>query len=271
MSTSQSAYDYSRYEALRLDKKDGVMTITLSNPGRRNATNPTMSAELTRIWEDVWLDPEVRVIVLQGDGADFCAGADASRLGGRFDVANPVFPMTRLAKKHAYAILDCEKPTIAKVRGAAYGVGVTLALACDLVYAAPGAKFRDSHVRVGLVAGDGGVLLWPALGALRRAKEALMLGDPISAEDAAEIGLINRVIPDEELDGYVDGVVQRLLAQPPHALNYTKASLNVALKQMTGAAFETSIAYEAYTFKTEDFTEATRAHVEKRKPTFRGK
>jgi enoyl-CoA hydratase len=211
------------------------------------------------------------VIVVQGDGADFCAGADPSRLGGRFDVANPTFPMTRVAKKHAYSILDCEKPTIAKVRGAAYGVGVTLALACDLVYAAPSARFRDSHVRLGLVAGDGGVLLWPAMGALRRAKEALMLGDPISAQDAADIGLINRVVPDEELDAYVDGIAQRLLAQPPHALNFTKASLNLALKQMTGAAFEASIAYEAYTFKTDDFVEATRAIAEKRPPNYRGK
>ena len=271
MTTVEGAYDYSRYTALGLDKKDGVMTITLSNPGRRNATTPAMSAELATIWDDLWLDPEVRVIVIQGDGADFCAGADVSRLGSRGDGGAPAFPVTRVAKKHAYGILDCEKPTIAKVRGAAYGLGVTLALACDLVYAAPGAKFCDSHVRVGLVAGDGGVLLWPALGALRRAKEALMLGDPISAHDAAEIGLINRVIADDELDAHVDKVVQRLLSQPPHALNYTKASLNIALKQMTGAAFEASIAYEAYTFKTEDFAEATRAFADKRTPTYRGK
>lgn len=271
MTAADGSYDYSRYTALRLDKKDGVMTITLSNPGRRNATTPGMSAELTRIWDDLWLDPEVRVIVIQGDGSDFCAGADTGRLEGRFEVTNPVFPMTRVAKKHAYGILDCEKPTIAKVRGVAYGIGVTLSLACDLVYAAPGARFCDPHVRVGLVAGDGGVLLWPALGALRRAKEALMLGEPISAEDAADIGLINRVVPDDELDAHVDNVVQRLLAQPPHALNYTKASLNLALKQMTGPAFEASLAYEAYTFKTEDFKEATRAFVEKRPANFRGK
>ena len=266
---SAQPYDYSRYVGLKLDKRDGLMTITLSNPGKRNATTPDMSAELTTIWDDVWRDPEVRVILIQGEGADFCSGADTSRVG-TYAPNNPVFPMTRNAKKHAYGIIDCEKPVVAKVRGVAYGIGVTLALASDLVYASETARFCDSHVKLGMVAGDGGVLLWPAMGALRRAKEALLLGEPISARDAEEIGLINRALPDDQLDAHVDGIIERLLAMPPHAVNYTKATLNLALKQMTGAAFEASLGYQAYSLKMDDFKEATRAFVEKRKGDFKG-
>jgi enoyl-CoA hydratase len=230
-----------------------------------------MSEELTSIWDDIWQDDEVLVVVIQGEGDDFCAGADTSRLKSRDDVAAPTFSPTRKMKKHAYGIIDCEKPVIAKVRGVAYGVGLTLALAADLVYAAEGAQFCDPHVRLGMVAGDGGVLLWPALGALRRAKEALLLGEALSAQEAMEIGLINRVLPDNELDAHVNKVVSRLLEMPPHAMNYTKTCLNLALKQMTGAAFEASIAYEAYSFKTDDFKEATRSFAEKRKGKFVGK
>lgn len=267
----QDPIDYSRYKGLKLDKRNGVMTVTLSNPGRRNATTLAMSQELTTIWDDVWQDDEVAIIVIQGDGADFCAGADTSRLGSRSEGKSPLFAPTRKMKKHAYGMIECEKPVVAKVRGAAYGVGLTLALAADLVYASENARFCDPHVKLGMVTGDGGVLLWPAMGALRRAKEALMLGEALSATEAFEIGLINRVLPDDQLDGHVDGIVSRLLEMPPHALNYSKVSLNLALKQMTGAAFEASIGYEAYSMKTEDFQEATRAFSEKRKGKFAGK
>ncbi|HJT41430.1 MAG TPA: enoyl-CoA hydratase-related protein [Sphingobium sp.] len=267
----EGSYDYSRYSGLLLEKRDGVMTITLSNPGRRNATTPEISMELTTIWDDVWQDDDVKVIVLQGEGKDFCAGADTGRLKTREDAPSPLFEMTRKAKKHALRIIDCEKPVIAKVRGVAYGIGLTLALAADLVYASEDARFCDPHVKLGMVAGDGGVLLWPAMGAFRRAKEALLLGETVSAMDALEIGLINRVLPDDQLDDHVATIARRLCDMPSHAVNYTKASLNVALKQMTGAAFETSVAYQAYSMKTDDFKEATKAFVEKRKGDFKGR
>ncbi|KHK88984.1 enoyl-CoA hydratase/isomerase family protein [Novosphingobium malaysiense] len=272
MNRQPGNHDYTRYTALQLDKQEGLLTITLSNPGKRNATTPQMSSELTTIWDDAWQDPEVRVILIQGDGADFCAGADTSRLGGnRYSGNTPVFPMTRNAKKHAYGIIDCEKPVVAKVRGVAYGVGVTLALAADLTYASETARFCDSHVKLGMATGDGGVLLWPAMGALRRAKEALLLGDVIPAQEAADLGLINRALPDDELDAHVDAIIERLLALPPHAMSYSKVSLNLALKQMTGTAFEASAAYQAYTMKTEDFLEAGQALREKRKGDFKGR
>jgi enoyl-CoA hydratase len=271
------SHDYSRYSGLGLSLSDGIMTVTLSNPGRRNAISPRQGDELVTIWEDLWEDPEVRVIILTGEGDDFCSGADVSSLARKAEQAGapearvkPVNQTSRKARKHVYGILDCEKPVIAKVRGVAYGLGVNLALACDMVFAAPGARFCDSHVKAGLVAGDGGVLLWPLLVGMHRAKEYLMTGDPVPAEKAADIGLINGCIPDNQLDAHVQALAEKLRDLPPHAVNYTKAALNVAMRQMTGAAFEMSLGYEIYTMRTNDFREATDAMIGKRKGKFRG-
>lgn len=275
--SAAGAYDYSRYTGLGLSKSDGIMTITLSNPGRKNAVTPVQSEELTRIWDDVWLDPEVRVVIITGEGGDFCSGADVAGLAQRAaggqaaaPAVKPVHSVSRAAKKHVYGILDCEKPIISKVRGVAYGMGVNIALACDMVYAAPGARFCDSHVKAGMVAGDGGVLIWPLLIGMHRAKEYLMTGEPVLAEKAAEIGLINGCIPDDQLDAHVQMMAEKLRDLPPHAVNYTKAALNVAMKQMTGAAFEMSLGYEIYSMGMNDFKEATTAFVEKRKGAFKG-
>jgi enoyl-CoA hydratase len=267
---------YSHYEGLHLSLSEGIMTITLSNPGRRNAITQIQGDELVTIWEDVWDDPEVRVIILTGDGGDFCSGADMSGLAKKAQgvastsAVQPVNVTSRKARKHVCGILDCEKPILAKVRGVAYGLGVNLALACDMVFAAPGARFCDSHVKAGLVAGDGGVLLWPLLVGMHRAKEYLMTGEPVPAEKAADIGLINACVADDQLDAHVQAMAERLRDLPPHAVNYTKAALNVAMRQMTGAAFEMSLGYELYSMKMNDFREATQAFVEKRKGVYRG-
>ncbi len=272
MPVAESEHDYSRYTALKLDLAQGIMTVTLSNPGKKNAATPRMNEELTTIWDDLWLDPAVRVIILTGDGGDFCSGVDLSGLSGKLSgrLPNPVNPTTRSARKHVMNILECEKPILAKVRGVAFGMGVNLALACDMVFAAEGARLCDSHVRAGMAAGDGGVLLWPLAIGFHRAKEYLMLGEPVPAKVAEEIGLINRCLPDADLDAHVQTIAEKLRDLPPHAVNYTKVSLNTALKSMTAAAFEASLAYELYTMNTKDFREAVSAFAEKRKGVYRG-
>jgi enoyl-CoA hydratase len=273
MSTDESAYDYSRYTALKLDLAEGIMTVTLSNPAKKNAVTPKMSEELTTVWEDLSLDPAVKVIILTGEGKEFCSGVDLSTQTERFAgqrTTSPVNATTRHARKHVMGILDCEKPTLAKVRGVAYGMGVNMALACDMVFVAEGARLCDSHVTMGMVAGDGGVLLWPLAVGIHRAKEYLMTGEPVPAKVAEDIGLVNRCLPDDELDDHVQSRAVKLRDLPPHAVNYTKMSLNFALKQMTSSAFETSLAYEIYTMGMEDFKEATNAFLEKRKGVFQG-
>lgn len=266
--------DYGRYEALKIERQGRILTITLSNPGRKNAVTPQMSVELAHVWQDVWDDPEASVVILTGEGDSFCSGADLSILDKSSDTDARTVPLnitTRMARRHVMGILDLEKPVIAKVRGPAYGLGANLALASDLVFAAPNARICDSHVKAGLVAGDGGVLLWPLAIGFHRAKEYLLTGEPVTAEEAERIGLINRVIPDEELDSHVEAFANKLCALPPHAVNYTKSSLNIALKQMAQAAFETSLAYEAYSMRMDDHKEALAAFAEKRTGNFKGK
>ena len=263
-----------RYEALKVSMEGGIVTVMLSNPRRKNAITPLMSQELAAVWDDLADDPQVKVVIFTGEGADFCAGADfsAERPGRAGDEeVRPVNWVTRAARKHVLGILECEKPVLAKVRGVAYGMGVSMALACDMVFAAPEARFCDSHVKMGLAAGDGGVLLWPLLVGFHRAKEYLMTGTPVAADVAERIGLINRCVPSDELDAQVQAMAETLRDLPPHAVNYTKMALNAAMKQMTGAAFEASLGYELYTMGMEDYAEAAGAFVEKRKGTFKGK
>ena len=265
--------DYAGYTALKLARKDRILTVTLSNPGRRNAITPAMSEELARIWEDVWEDEETAVAILTGEGDSFCAGADLALLQESGD--KPARPTvlngtTRTVRKHVMGILDCEKPVIAKLRGPAFGLGATLALACDMVFASPSVRICDSHVKAGLVAGDGAVLLWPLAIGFHRAKEYLMTGEPVPAEIAERIGLINRVLPDDALDAHVQALAEKLRDLPPHAVNYTKVGLNVALKQMTQSGFEAALAYEVYSMRMRDHQEAMSAFREKRRGIFEG-
>ena len=268
------ASPYEKYQELGLHLAEGVMTVTLNNPARRNATTPQMSLELTTIWQDLGIDPEVKVIILTGAGDDFCSGADLSARARRTEDSTahrPVHPVSNRARKHIYSLLECEKPVLAKVRGVAYGIGASLALGCDMVFAAEGARFCDSHVKAGMVAGDGGVLLWPLLIGPHRAKQFLMTGDPVPAELAASMGLINRCVPNPELDETVLAMAHKLRDLPPHAVNYTKASINIALRQMTGSAFEASLAYELYSLGMQDCQEAAAAFAEKRPGKYQGR
>jgi len=267
--------DYSRYRELKLSLDDGIMTVTLSNPGKRNAVTMRMAEELSMIWEDIWADTNIKAAILTGEGGDFCAGADISQLSQASspDAAAPVSYVhraTRHGRKHVMGIIECEKPVIAKVRGVAYGMGVSMALACDMVFVSDTARICDSHVKVGLVAGDGGVLLWPLAVGMHRAKEYLMTGEPLSGKLAEEIGLVNRCLPDAELDQHVDSMIAKLVSLPPHAVNYTKVAMNQAMKQMSYGAFETSLAYEVYTMGMDDVEEAARAFLEKRKGQYTG-
>jgi enoyl-CoA hydratase len=265
------AIDPSRYDWIKIDKReDGVATLVLNNPRRKNAVPRPMHRELERIWDEIDADDDIRVVVLTGEGDAFCAGTDLSVQDQDNQEGRKGRPPTRSARRLFWNMLDAEKPIIAKVRGPAYGVGVNIALACDMVIAAEGARFCDSHVRMGIAPGDGGAALFPLLLGFHRAKEYLMLGEPIEARKAAELGLINYCVAEAELDAFVDGYARRLAAGAPLAISYGKMSVNLLLKQMTAGAFETSLAYDQLTLFTDDHKEGARAFLEKRPPSFKG-
>jgi enoyl-CoA hydratase len=266
--------DLESYTALKLSQVNAVLTITLSNPGKKNAYTPAMGRELDRVWREVDYDESVRVVVLTGEGDAFCAGLDLSYLSGTSDEAGSKSPkrgQIKGTRTRIYDMLDCETPIISKVRGPAFGLGVNLCLAADIVVAAENAVFCDSHVKNGIAAGDGGVALFPLLIGFHRAKEALMLGRRIGAQQAADMGLINHCVPDDELDTVVDGLATEICESAPLAVSWTKLAVNVLLKQLIVGGFETSVAYDMLSLGTDDVKEGATAFLEGKKPKFNGR
>jgi len=168
-------------------------------------------------------------------------------------------------------MLDLDKPIIAAVNGAAVGLGATIALFCDIIIAAETARFGDTHVRAGVVAGDGGAVMWPLLVGPAKAKELLMTGDIIDAKEAERIGLVNKVVPLADLLPTARELARRLANGPTLAIAWTKHSINKRIKQDVNLLIDASLASENLTFLTEDHKEAARAFVEKREPKFKGR
>lgn len=260
-----------RYENLLITREGRKLTITMNRPDSLNAANVLLHEELAHVFYDVASDPDSDVIVFTGAGRAFSAGGDIPWMQDAID--NPVmFEQTaREAKRIVYSMLDLEKPLIAKVNGHATGLGATLALFCDIVIASEKAKIGDPHVSIGYVAGDGGPAIWPQLIGFSRAKEYLMTGELMTAEKAAQIGLINYAVPPEELDQFVDDFADKLLNGATKAIRWTKIVTNLELKRIVHSIMDASVAYEALSNITEDHQEAVKAFSEKRSPSFTGK
>ena len=174
-------------------------------------------------------------------------------------------------KKILQGILDCTKPIICRMNGDAMGLGATIALYCDIIIADRTARIADPHVKVGLVAGDGGAMIWPQLIGYARAKQYLLTGDMLTAEDAAQIGLINFAVPAEELDAKVAEWANKFARGAPKAISWSKATINIGLKMQLAAMVDAGFALEVVSSRTEDYAEAVHAFYDKRKPQFRGK
>jgi enoyl-CoA hydratase len=264
--------DYSAYtQNLRVELRDSILTITLYNPERRNANTPAMHTALSRIWDDVHEDPDVNVAILTGAGQAFSAGGNLVNMQRSIDDEREWYRMVPEAKRIVYRMLECDKPIIARVNGDAIGLGSTLALACDIIVAFDTARSGDPHVNLGLVAGDGGALLWPQAIGFPRAKELLLTGAIIDARRAEQIGLINYAVPAEQLDAKVNELAQRLARGASKAIRWTKNALNLPLRQLAHPLLELGLATESLSKFSADHQEAVRAFGEKRDPRFTGR
>lgn len=257
------------FDTIALARKGRLLTITLNRPDKLNAVDQQMHKDLVDVFTFVSEDKHSDIVVLTGAGRAFSAGGDLAHLSDT--AAQPeLFDVdVRHAKRIVYAILDLDKPLICRLNGHAVGLGATIALLCDIVFAADNAKIGDPHVNLGLVAGDGGAIVWPQRIGLARAKEYLMTGDLVTAKKAEEMGLINHCVPASELDASVDGFCQRLLNGSTNAIRWTKVLLNLELKQIAHAVMDPGIAYEAVTVRSTDYREAVDALRNKRTPVFR--
>ncbi len=241
--------DYDRYEFINFEREERILTATLNRPTSLNAVHAELHTELVEMYADFDKDDEADVMILTGAGRGFCSGGDIA--GGLLtgdDLEGTKERIFREARRLIVNILEVDKPILAAVNGPAAGLGVTLALFCDIVYASERARLGDTHVKVGVVAGDGGAVIWPLLVGVNRAKELLMTGDMLDAEEAFRIGLVNHVVPHEQLMESVRDRARQLVSGSTMAIRGTKKSVNAYLKWMVNQVLDNSMLLEKECF-----------------------
>lgn len=261
--------DYSHYRYIKTERVGKVLVVTWNRPEALNAVNGDLHREMSTIFADIAGDQEAHAIMLTGTGRAFCAGGDIKWME---DLQGPgaLDRTIKEGRKIIIDMLELEQPIIAAVNGPAIGLGATIALFSDVIFAAENAKIADPHVQVGVVAGDGGAVIWPWLVGVARAKEYLMTGDAVTAQEAERIGLINHVVPADQLHAKALEFATRLASGPSKAIRWTKVSVNKILRDTVNSVLDTSMALEGHTFHTADHQEAKKAFIEKRPPKFTG-
>jgi enoyl-CoA hydratase len=259
------------FSTLRFEHIGAVLRVTIAHPtSKLNAVDEALHHDLTQLFAGLKRETQARAVVLTGEGKAFSAGGDFDWFPQLQEPAR-LEALRRDAKQLIWDLLDVEIPIVAALNGHAMGLGASIALLCDVIFMADTATIGDPHVRVGIVAGDGGVAIWPLAVGPARAKEYLLTGDPVPAIEAERIGLVNRVVPAAELAGAALAFAERLAAGAPLAIRYTKLAVNKLLKDAVNIAFDTSTALELVTFRSADHQEALHAIREKRPPRFQGR
>lgn len=259
------------FESLRWEAAGHVVTITLNRPEKLNAMSAVMFREIGEAFEAAAAEREVRCVVLAGEGRGFCSGAD---LNDPDNMASSPFELKdrmRWIHRSAAAVMNCPKPTIAKVEGIAAGAGCNLALGCDFVVASPEASFAELFVKRGLVVDFGGSWALTRALPLQKAKELAFLGETISAGEAERLGLLYRLCAPGEIDTVVKDLAERLAALPPRSVTGIKETLNRAYENSLEASLEAEANGQAMMFASEDTREAVSAWIEKREPRFTGR
>ena len=254
-------------------KEEHIATVTLNRPERLNAFSGAMTAGLTRAMQDAKENNAIRVIIITGAGRGFCSGLDlaaqanaqrapAGGGGGGYRVGG-----TRLSS----LMLSMDKPIIASVNGPAVGWGFELALLCDIRIASSNAVLGDMHVKRGLVPDNGGHWLLPRLIGWAKASEIMFLGERMDAAEAERIGLVNKVVPHEELEPVTRDWATRMANNAPLAVQTAKRQMRLGLSSDYESNLEFSIFAQGRLFQTEDFREGVSSFTEKREATFQGK
>src|SRR5438128_11811131 len=240
MRTGDTLMDYSRYHSLSCERQDKVLIVSFNRPEALNAINAALHTELSHVFADIALDQETNVVVLTGKGRAFSAGGDIKWFQ---DLTPPQLDaLFTEARKIIIDLLEVQQPIIAAVHGPATGLGATMALFSDVIFAADNARIGDPHVRVGVVAGDGGAVIWPWLVGAACAKEFLLTGDLLTAAEAERIGLINRVVPADQLMATALTFAEWLATGPTQAIRGTKVSVNKVLRESANLVLDTSFA-----------------------------
>ncbi len=264
---------YEDYTALKIARREKILTITIDNPPM-NSIHRFLHGELARVFKDASRDPDTAVVVLTGAGEKaFSAGGDLPAMAERIE-KQLHHRWTRTvweAKEIITDILNLEKPLISRINGHAMGLGATLAVFADFSYIVDSATIADTHVKVGLAAGDGGALIWPLLMGFANARRYLMTGETMTGRQAAELGLVTGSCPDlAALDAKVSALAEQLQAGAPLAINATKNCINALLRKLLVDLIPEHLGLETHTYLSADHYEAVTAFLQKRPPQFKG-
>jgi len=258
---------YHHYHHLRCDfPEPGVLRILFSNPGSMNSVTPGQHSELATIFRDIDGDDDVRVVLVAGEGGTFSAGGDFGMIRDVVEDWDARARMVREVRDIVYGVVNCSKPVVAAVDGAAVGAGLSVALLADICIVTPDARILDGHVRLGVAAGDHAVMVWPLLCGMAKAKYHLLTGRTILGAEAERIGLVSLCVPDEELHKTAMEIARELRDGPAWAIGWTKHALNGWLRS-AGPHFDLSLAYEILGgFSGPEGPEGLAALLEKRPP-----
>ncbi|UUZ77040.1 crotonase/enoyl-CoA hydratase family protein [Polaromonas sp. P1(28)-13] len=260
---------------LLYDQQGPVVTLTMNEPDRRNPlTGNSAVHDFVAAIDRIENDRSVRAVILTGAGTAFSTGGDIKNMGrqssGELSGMQIRQEYRNGIQRLPLALFNLEVPVIAAINGVALGAGLDLACMCDIRIASEHAKFAESFVKLGIVPGDGGAWLLPRLIGLARASEISFTGEVIGAQQAAEWGLVSRVVPADELLETANELAQRIAANPPHAVRLTKRLLREAMHTPLPTLLEMAAAFQALSHLTEDHREAVSAFLEKRTPVFKG-
>jgi enoyl-CoA hydratase len=258
--------------ALELDRDGAVATLTLARPELMNRIDGPAHVDLIALLRGLADDHDVRAVVLASTGKVFSAGGDFELMqAAHADVARRR-EIVDDARTLLMALLTLPQPIVAAMQGAAIGLGATLVLGCDAVVAWRGAQIADSHVKVGLAAGDGGAVVWPATAGMLRARRHLLTGDPLDAETALTLGLVTDLVDTPEaVTPAASALAERIAALPPLAVQLTKRTIVHGLLQRAGEVFDLGLAHEQTTLASGDLLEGIAAIRERRPGTFTGR
>lgn len=258
------------YTTINVERDGAVLVLTLNRPDKLNAVNRAMHRELEAALAAADSDASSNVIVLTGAGRAFCAGGDTSEQADAKEFMRTNRKIRNETQRFMETLLCVEKPIVAMVNGPAVGLGANLALLSDIVIAAEDATIADTHTKVGLVAADGGTVVWPLLIGFARAKEYLLLGKTLDGKAAAELGLVNHAVPRSDLRTFTMMIAHELASLMPHSVRATKVTMNRMLRHQVLDQMDACGAWQATALHSDDRVEAFRAFHEKRKPNFTG-